>query len=412
MRTRAWIVIVIVASALLLACSNAPTSGFTQPGDDASAGAGGSSGGSNNSGGSGGSSNYGPSGGGGSSSSGGSADGSGVGSGSGGSTGSSVGSSGGRSDAGAKGINWGTLIPASELGPKVTLTAAPFTVPAGAEVYKCQVFANPFGGTNTDIVQMHGTMSAGSHHFFLFNVTAIEVAAEPPVGAIGDCAGQGLEFHPFPFLSQAPDWSVDYPAAADGSPMGYPLVGTNYLMINVHYLNTSAEAITPTVTIDITPAKPGVVKTHVGTIFLNQTTMSVPANATAANLSHSTMTWFGDATLASSYSIFTSWSHMHRWSAAFTATTNGKAFYTETNWDSPNLFIHAPNMTEPPTATGNLTAVPMTNGQAITWDCASFNDTGLPLTFGDSARSNVMCIYLGQYYPASATAPDIIDIAN
>jgi hypothetical protein len=30
------------------------------------------------------------------------------------------------------------------------------------------------------------------------------------------------------------------------------------------------------------------------------------------------------------------------------------------------------------------------------------------LTFGDSAQTNVMCIYIGQYYPASATAPDVI----
>ncbi len=54
-------------------------------------------------------------------------------------------------------------------------------------------------------------MSAGSHHFFLFNMTSAEAAVEPPVGTLGDCAGKGLEFHPFPFLSQQPDWTVSYP---------------------------------------------------------------------------------------------------------------------------------------------------------------------------------------------------------
>ena len=80
----------------------------------------------------------------------------------------------------------------------------------------------------------------------------------------GDCAGKGLEFHPFPFLSQQPDWTVSYPTDSAGMPMGYPLVGANYVMINVHYLNTTSETITANVSITITPAKAGVVKTHVG----------------------------------------------------------------------------------------------------------------------------------------------------
>jgi hypothetical protein len=295
----------------------------------------------------------------------------------------------------------------------VTLTATPFSVAAGAEVYKCQVFANPFGGVATDIVSMHGTMSQGSHHFFLFNMTGLEAAVEPPVGTLGDCAGKGIEFHPFPFLSQQPDWTVNYPTDAQGKPMGYPLVGANYLMINVHYLNTGSTALNANVSITITPAKAGVVQTHVGTIFLNQTSMSVPANVTAQNPYQSSMTWGGDpGTVPSSYTIFTSWSHMHRWALKFTATTGTNTFYTETNWDSPNLFIHSPGMPEPSTATGSTSPVQMNGNPSITWDCSYYNDTGATLTFGDSALTNVMCIYLGQYYPASATAPDDVAVLN
>jgi hypothetical protein len=311
------------------------------------------------------------------------------------------------------GIDWGTQIPASDLGTPVTLTAQPFSVAAGAEVYKCQVFANPFGGVNTDIVSMTGTMSAGSHHFFLFNVSALEISVEPAVGTLGECAGQGLEFHPFPFLSQQPNWTVNYPSDSQGKPMGYPLVGQNYLMINAHYLNTGSEAINAAVSITITPAKSGVVQTHVGSIFLNQTTMSVPATATVQQPYQSTMTWGGDpGNVPASYSIFTSWSHMHQWALKFSATTGTNTFYTETNWDSPNLFIHSPNMPEPSTATGPTSPILMTGNPSITWNCSYYNNTGATLTFGDSALSNVMCIYIGQYYPASATAPDDIAVLN
>ena len=53
--------------------------------------------------------------------------------------------------------------------------------------------------------------------------------------------------------------------------MGYPLVAANGLMMNAHYLNTGTTATTPTVSITIYPAKAGVVTTHVGSIFLNNT---------------------------------------------------------------------------------------------------------------------------------------------
>lgn len=407
MNTKAWIV--TLASACALACSSNPSStGFTDPGGSSSSSSGGSSGddsgssgvGSSNGGnGSSGSTSSSSSGGMTSSSS------------SGGHTSSGAGSSSGGTTSGGHGVVWGTT-PTADMAQPVTLSVAPFQVAAGAEVFLCQVFANPFGGVNTDILAMHGTMSKGSHHFFLFNVTGVETALEPPVGTLGNCAGAGLEFHPFPFLSQSPDWTVNFPFDSNGAPMGYPLVGQNSLMINIHYLNTGSTAITANVSITITPAKPNVVKTHVGTLFLNQTGISVPSTATMAMPYEATKTWNGDSSLAANYTIFTSWSHMHQWATKFTTTTGGNAIYTETNWDSPNLFIHFPNMAEPPTATGTKSLVPMTNTQSITWDCTYFNDTGATLTFGDSANKNVMCIYLGQYYPANPTAPDIISAVN
>jgi hypothetical protein len=403
---------VLLATAGLLACSSPPSAGFSDPtGEDgggaatgsSSGGASGSSSGASSGGATSGSSSGAASGSSGSSgsSSGGSSGGSG--------SGSSSGSSG-AADGGSHGIDWGTNLVPADLAPTVTLTAIPFQVAAGAEVYMCQVFANPFGGVNTDIVSMHGTMSAGSHHFFLFSMTALNAAVEPPVGTLGPCAGKGLEFHPFPFLSQQPDWTVNYPPDSSGKPMGYPLIGSNELMINVHYLNTGSTPIMANVSITLTPAKAGVVQTHVGSLFLSQGTLNVPPSATVQDPYDSVATWSGSGGggAPSSYSIFTSWSHMHRWGLKLSAKTGNTTFYTETNWDSPSLYIHAPGMPEPATATGPTTAVEMTGNPPISGDCSYYNDTGATLTFGDSAQTNVMCIYIGQYYPASATAPDVV----
>jgi hypothetical protein len=315
-----------------------------------------------------------------------------------GSSGGDDGSAPGSSDASAPlymdqkaGNSFDTSVPDAAIGQVKTLVLDTFTVAPGAEVYKCQQFANPFGGQPVDLIKMDGTMSAGSHHFFLFNMdptTGRNVAAP-----LGDCPGKGIEFHPFPYLSQQPHWVVTYPQPN----MGYPLVGANGLMINVHYLNATSAPINAQVQITLYAAKPGVVTTHVGTIFLNQTFMNIPTTATktAPFLSSASL----PIPLSAPFTIFTSWSHMHKWALDFTAGTgpSGNTFYDEKQWDSPPLFIHNPPIT-------------MAAATTINWNCSYYNDTGAALGFGDSALTNVMCIYMGQYYPADPTNPDLIEV--
>jgi hypothetical protein len=289
-------------------------------------------------------------------------------------------------------------VPDAELDQPLTLTMSPFSVPPNSEVFKCQQFGNPWG-QDIDIVKMDGYMSPGSHHFFLFNMdpTTLRTQAAP----IGDCPGKGIEFHPFPYLSQTPGhYIVTYPEAN----MGYPIVPTNGLMMNAHYLNIGSQPTTPTVSITIYPAKPGVVTTRVGSIFLNNTLFSVPANTT-------TPTWYPKTQTpitSEDYTIFTNWSHMHQYSSDFQTLTNGTKFYDEMNWSEPKLIT---SDVDPM----HLLPLKMKAGQAITWQCLYTNPTSMDMPFGDYARTNVMCIYIGQYYPADTTSPsypDIVSILN
>ncbi len=48
----------------------------------------------------------------------------------------------------------------------------------------------------------------------------------------------------------------------------------------VHYLNTTASAITSSVNLTMYVAKPNVVTNHAGSLFLNQATMTVAASCT------------------------------------------------------------------------------------------------------------------------------------
>jgi hypothetical protein len=271
----------------------------------------------------------------------------------------------------------------------LTLTMDPFVVNPGDEVYKCQQFGNPFG-KNVDFVYYEGKMSQGSHHFFLFNMEPI--TGRTQAAPFGDCPERGIEFHPFPYLAQQPNWNVGYPQPG----MGYPFVSSNGLMMNVHYLNSGSTPITAQVSIRITVAAPGTVTTHVGSLFLNNTLFSVPASVPMSSPVSETKTTIP---LLTDYTIFTSWSHMHRTALKFTASANGNVFYTETNWDSPQVIPHTPFL-------------PMKGGTSITWNCDYYNPSSQALSFGDSATNNVMCIYIGQYFPADPTNPDILSVLN
>ena len=237
----------------------------------------------------------------------------------------STGPGSGSADGGPGVVLGDASVPDSELGTPITLTMNSFTVAPNTEVYMCQQFGNPFG-KDVDLVKMVGSMSVGSHHFFLFNMTPS--TGRNTTAALEPCPDKGLEFHPFPYLSQQPQYTVQY-----GAGMGYPLVGQNGLMMNAHYLNASATAVTPKVTITIYPAKPGTVTTHVGTIFLNNQSIYVPAGTTQSSPLAVTNT---DTPISDeSYTIFTNWSHMHQYALDFQASTGGAVFYDEKQWSEP-----------------------------------------------------------------------------
>jgi len=302
-------------------------------------------------------------------------------------------------------------IPTTELGTPVELKLDAFDVPPGGEVYKCQQFGNPFNGKAADIVQLDGYMSPGSHHFFLFNMDS--VSGRNKAAPFGDCPGKGIEFHPFPYLSQTPGhFVVTYPSPE----MGYPIATDHGLMINVHYLNTSSKPLPVQASIKIWPANPGFVKTHVGTIFENQTKLTVAWGED--HVWHSTTNAPGGLSpLSKPYTIFSHWSHMHKWATDFQMSIGGTMVYEEPDWGEPRLItaVNDPLHKLPIQVPGNT---------PLTWKCQYTNNGSMypkttgaavdgSLTFGDSAQFNVMCIYMAQYYPAQDGLPgypDVVDV--
>jgi hypothetical protein len=253
----------------------------------------------------------------------------------------------------------------------VTLTMSTFNVPAGGEVFYCQTFANPWG-KQVDIKTYALDMGTGSHHMFAFYDSG---ATD---GALAPCPNGGLTFGAFTFSAQSPKLTVTYPESVGATLPS----GTGFQMM-VHYLNTTANEITSAVNLTMYVAKPAAVTQHAGTIFLNQATMSVSSNCTSG--CESTASY----TLPQDVNILSAASHMHKYATNFVSTTStGITLFETTQWAEPAPKTYSP-------------ALHLASGTTITWTCTDVNMTGQELTFGESAKTNVMCISTSIFYPVS-----------
>ncbi len=247
-----------------------------------------------------------------------------------------------------------------------TLTMDSFVVQANQEVYKCQDFVNPWG-KQVDIKTYVLDMQTGSHHMFAFYKT------NATNGAVVDCPSGGLQFGAFTFTSQQHEISQTYPDTIGATiPQG-----TGFTLM-VHYLNASSTPINSHVVLTMAIAKPNVVTLHAGVIYLDDESLVVKPG---------TSTSMSQYTLPQDVKIMTTWSHMHQGANNFIATTStGQTLFTTTEWAEPAAKELSPPMDLP-------------SGTTIKWSCTYDNMTMNTLTFGESAKTNVMCISLSVYYP-------------
>lgn len=243
-----------------------------------------------------------------------------------------------------------------------------FTVAPGAEVFMCQDFDNPFAGTDVAIGRSESTMTSGSHHLHVY------YGADGSSRTIAPCADNS-EFRPMIHLATVPHLVSEYPPG-----MAAKLKGTINLRMQVHYLNTTIDELHAQVSLKLTKVDPSTIQQWVGQMHFNRTAMQIqPGNGQVLTTSCTIPSTFGPIGLLNAVS------HMHRRGVHFVAeTSTGRSLFDTTEWDE------APPVNYDPPVTVNP-------GESIKWTCTYNNDTGMTLTFGDSALKNEMCIYIARF---------------
>ena len=255
-----------------------------------------------------------------------------------------------------------------DAGDTLTLTMAPFTIPPGGEVYRCQNFANPFGGADADVSKFESHMTGGSHHLLLFYKDGAVDGVDP------NC--NGLEFAATPYSTQIPDDSLDFPAGVAAL-----VPAKTGFRLQSHYLNTTNKPIEAHVEVKLHLAKPATVTDHAGVLFVPEYMFAIPPNSTQV-VNHT-------CNLPFDMNLLKANSHMHKHGTHFDAKINKEMVFETTTWDEPESAIFAP-------------AKPVKGGTKLDFNCTFVNNSANTLTFGESAETNEMCIFVASFYPVPA----------
>jgi hypothetical protein len=252
----------------------------------------------------------------------------------------------------------------------VTIKMDDFTVAPNTEVFMCQDFDNPFGGEDVAVGRSESIMTQGSHHLHVFYG-----ADSPPSRTATPCADPN-EFRPLIHLATIPHLISEYPAGTAAK-----LKGNSGLRMQVHYLNTTSETLHASVVVKLTKVDASTVTRWVAQMHFNRVVLSIPpGTGTQISTSCTIPSTFGPIGLLSAVS------HMHKHGTRFQAqASTGAMLLDTTQWDeAPPVDYDQPVMLNP--------------GDSINWTCTYDNTTTQTITYGDSAETNEMCIYIARFF--------------
>jgi hypothetical protein len=283
------------------------------------------------------------------------------------------------------------------------VNAAKMIVTPGSEIFLCYYVTLP-GSAEFDVGEFQSWMSPGSsHHFIVYQQTGQSVigTVSQPSGTIQDCSvGAG-------------NWvyATSTPGAVVSSTMpngvGLPFPAGQQIVLNMHFINPGSTTLYPKIKLNILRAKNVVYKAGALTSF--NTSIDIPG-ATAAG--PGTQTVNGTCTVTAGSKVFSMSTHTHKHATAALVNfvsggvtqeivhTGATSSYppeqiagTGTDWEHPGVSLwKGPDF------------LTVQEGDTFTYSCSYVNTATTPVTVGETAASNEMCMAVGYYFPAGTVS--------
>jgi hypothetical protein len=264
---------------------------------------------------------------------------------------------------------------------------SPFTIPAHQEREVCQaIVLSNRASLDVDALQFATPVGHGyiTHHFALFVDDNDDLASLPkgPVDAAG-CVGFGQNFGAILGGVQAPRAAISFPAG-----VGFTFQPHQILLLNLHYINGTAEPLRVDGAVNLLRARPGSILHHAHGFQFGTFRIDVPAGQDGSAEAR----WI--APVPMNVVFLSTHSHKHTTSVDVDVLRAGG----ETAQVLETVDYQHPTMER------FTTPMRIATGDGFRWTCHYYNDTTKPLTFGITSEDE-MCFTIGSFYLDDDTAP-------
>ena len=301
--------------------------------------------------------------------------------GSGGSAGSGTTASGGAGGASTTSTTDSGGSTSTETGlSTLKVQAGPFTIPSGEEAVKCVVV--DAGNAESVIVRKFRTeLAEGSHHMIVYTTSL------PPNPVPYSCQSFGVGGSAI-FIAQQPKSALTFPTDPSGVPVGLVLDPHQSLVMEVHYINTTAAPldVTGTVEMDVLPASANVIKAGFG-FYGNLSIPTIPAHGEAD-------TGVLLQSVTPGTKVFALTTHQHHLGTRMQvwysndASDLSKQVADSTSWSDPPLVTFDPPLDFPADGT-----------KSFAYQCHWQNPTDNNV-YGGLSANDEMCFFWSYFYPA------------
>ena len=172
-------------------------------------------------------------------------------------------------------------------------------------------------------------------------------------------------------------------------------------MLNMHFINTGTTAVYPKVKLNLLYAKN--VQYQAAAMVSFNPCINVPA-ATALGPGKQTVTRHVHAPVGSKFFVITTHTHKHAVDAEVNYVSGGQTtnIVNTTDWEHPDVGLWgAPNF------------LTMKAGDSFTYSCSYENTSSSPVTVGETAATNEMCMASGTTSrPAARPAGSLLPVAS
>lgn len=257
----------------------------------------------------------------------------------------------------------------------ITIQTPSFTLQPGEEKFYCLYTTLPVD-QDSGVHRVASHMTPGSHHMIVFK-TKTQLEAD---GTFKECSnfGAGDNMSNIPvwlYASQTPDNEVVMPEN-----VGIALTAHQPVIINMHYVNTTDAPMTAQVNIEMERYAPTFHFTEAHAFITFNTKINVPAGGTGSA--------GGTCQIDPIWNFVMMSTHSHQY------TTAAKVY------DGSSMVLETLDWAHATVARFEQPYYNFASGN-VTYQCDYHNTTNMPLTTGESAISNEMCMAVGLFFPAT-----------